>query len=70
MHAIEVSIITAVIFLIITIIIDHVMYSSYGYMACDLPLYGQYAITFFTVFLFSLAVEYTELNNLVCSGNH
>lgn len=70
MHAIIVSLIVGILFLIITILIDQFLYLYGGFTAGDLSLCNQYIITFFTVFLFSLTIEYSGLNNLVCSGNH
>ncbi len=70
MHAIIVSLIVSILFLIITISIDQCLYACGGFTAGDLSLYEQYTITFFTVLLFSLTIECTGLNYLVCSGNH
>ena len=70
MSPIEVSIIAGIIFIIISFGIDIFMNSTVGYSYCDLSKSMQYTITFLTAFSFSMLIEYTELNDYVCSGNH
>lgn len=70
MHPLEVSIIVGILFVILTFLIDFSLYNVLGYKCCELSVTSQYMVTFLTVFLFSMTIEYTELNDLVCSGNH
>lgn len=70
MNPISVAIIVGIIFVILTMIIDGILYSQYGCTCGDLNLSNQYMITFGLVFFFSLFVEYFELNDWTCSGNH
>lgn len=70
MNSIEVAIIAAIIFVIMTMIIDGIIYMNYGRTCGDLSLPNQYLITFGLVFFFGIFVEYFELNDFVCSGNH
>ena len=70
MHPIIVSIIVALLFVIITIIIEEIMENTLGYCICDVSRANQYLITFAIIFGFNMVIEYTELNDLICSGNH
>ena len=70
MHPLEVSVIAGLIFVIIAILVDCVMINTLGFKSSELTSLNQYILTFMTAFIFSLLIEYTELNDLVCSGNH
>ena len=70
MHAIEVSIIAGILFIIIEFVMSGIMSYTLGYTYCDLTPAGQYFNTFTVVFLFTMMIEYTDLNYLICSGGH
>ena len=70
MDPIIIAIIVAIIFVILSMIIDGILYTTYGRTCSDLSLPSQYMITFGLVFFFSIFVEYFELNDWTCSGNH
>ncbi len=70
MHPSVVSIIVGLIFVIIAILTDIVMIGILGYSSHSLSITSQYILTFMTVFLFTMTIEYTGMNDLACSGNH
>lgn len=69
MHPIIVSVIVGLIFVIYSIIVDNI-FGLYDCKICDMSQSTQYLITFLMIFAFNMIIEYTELNDLICSGNH
>lgn len=69
MHPIIVSVIVGLIFVIYAIMVDNI-FNIYDCKVCDLSQTTQYLITFLMIFAFNMIIEYTELNDLICSGNH